>query len=179
MKCVKCGQEREGKKQCAFCVKEYKQKYRQNNKEKIAAGNKVYYENNKQEIYKQRNSYNSNRYNSEISFRLRKICSNRIYMALRDIRGSKGGSMVKYLPYTMSELKNHIEKQFEPWMTWQNYGIANYNKRTWQIDHIIPQSALLYSSMKDDNFKKCWALENLRPLETFLNIKKSNKKETS
>ena len=35
---------------------------------------------------------------------------------------------------------------------------------TWNIDHIIPQSTLPYTSMDDEIFKKCWALENLRPL---------------
>jgi len=49
------------------------------------------------------------------------------------------------------------------------------NKRTWNIDHVIPQGATIYESMKDPNFKKCWALENLRPLDAIENIKKSNK----
>ena len=50
-----------------------------------------------------------------------------------------------------------------------------YDKKTWQIDHIISQSKLPYTSMSDDNFNKCWALENLQPLEAIANIKKSNK----
>jgi hypothetical protein len=59
-------------------------------------------------------------------------------------------------------------------MNWDNYGV--YRKAiwddndqstwTWQIDHIIPQSKLKYSSVKEDNFKKCWALDNLRPLSS-------------
>jgi hypothetical protein len=57
-------------------------------------------------------------------------------------------------------------------MTWENYGSYsskiwdddNVSIWTWQIDHIIPQSCLPYASMEDDNFNKCWALENLRPL---------------
>ena len=40
----------------------------------------------------------------------------------------------------------------------------------WHIDHIIPQSLLPYSSMEDDNFKKCWALSNLRPLSAKQNL---------
>ena len=57
-------------------------------------------------------------------------------------------------------------------MSWDNWGI--YNKDawdnndsstwTWQIDHIIPRSDLPYTNMTEDNFKKCCALENLRPL---------------
>ncbi|MGI0058729.1 MAG: hypothetical protein ACREBJ_03080 [Nitrosotalea sp.] len=73
------------------------------------------------------------------------------------------------------ELKEHLEKQFEPWMNWQNHGRAVIDKRTWQIDHIVSQSKLPYASMEDENFQKCWALNNLRPLESFENIKKSNK----
>lgn len=40
----------------------------------------------------------------------------------------------------------------------------------WQIAHIIPQSQLQYSSMEDDNFRKCWSLKNLRPLSTKTNF---------
>jgi hypothetical protein len=73
----------------------------------------------------------------------------------------------------MQELREYLEQRFEPWMTWNNYGTYkgediwkdnDITTWTWQIDHIIPQSDLPYSSMEDDNFKKCWALENLRPL---------------
>lgn len=60
-------------------------------------------------------------------------------------------------------------------MTWDNYGRYNSNKQTWQIDHIIPQSLLPYDSFSHPNFQKCWALENIRPLETVANIKKGNK----
>jgi hypothetical protein len=92
---------------------------------------------------------------------------------------SKGGlSFLKFVNYTMSQLKEYLEVQFESWMTWENWGIYNKNSWkdndqstwTWQIDHIIPQSDLPYISMTDDNFKKCWALSNLRPLSAKQNI---------
>jgi len=38
-----------------------------------------------------------------------------------------------------------------------------------------PQSKLLYTSMESENFKKCWALENLQPLEAVANRKKHDK----
>lgn len=68
-------------------------------------------------------------------------------------------------------------------MTWENRGSYLSNKYiendsstwTWHIDHIIPQASLLYFSMEDENFKKCWALENLRPLKAIINIKKGNR----
>lgn len=61
-------------------------------------------------------------------------------------------------------------------MTWNNYGVHknfwNDNDSTtwtWNIDHIIPQADLLYTSMEDENFQKCWALNNLRPLSAKIN----------
>ena len=54
-------------------------------------------------------------------------------------------------------------------------GSFDINQKTWQIDHIIPQSKLIYESLDDENFQKCWALENLKPLDTLENLKKGNK----
>ena len=91
---------------------------------------------------------------------------------------SKNSSpIIKYLSYNINQLKQHLESLFEPWMTWENWG--RYNSKswnpndsstwTWQIDHIIPQSDLPYTSMADDNFKVCWDLSNLRPYSALLN----------
>lgn len=66
------------------------------------------------------------------------------------------------MPYTIIELKQYLELQFESRMNWDNWGIYNIeiwndtDSWVWQIDHIIPQSKLPFSSMKDENFKKCW-----------------------
>ena len=92
-----------------------------------------------------------------------------IYRALKSSEGSKeGNSTLDTLPYTLSQLKEHLENQFEPWMNWDNQG-------EWHIDHIYPQSKLPYDSMTHPNFLKCWALENLQPLEAKENIRKGNR----
>lgn len=72
------------------------------------------------------------------------------------------------LGYTVEELKEYLESQFQDGMTWENYG-------QWHIDHIIPQSKLKYTSVEDENFKKCWALTNLQPLWAIDNCKKGNR----
>jgi hypothetical protein len=102
------------------------------------------------------------------------------HMASRSIRkalkSKKEGSMIKYLPYTISELKLHLESLWEPWMSWNNYGgRPNDPKKTWWIDHIIPQSRFPYKSMNDPLFAECWKLSNLRPLEKIANISKGDK----
>ena len=158
-------------------ILEYKKNYRADNKEQILEYHKNYYIDNKNKIKEQKKGYIKQRRLKDPIFKLRQNISNTINRALKNQNSSKvGESIIKYLPYTINELKQHIESQLEPWMNWNNHGKISNNKRTWNIDHIIPQSLLPYASMEDNNFKKCWALENLRPLESFINIKKGNTK---
>jgi len=82
-------------------------------------------------------------------------------------------SIRNYLPYSIEELKAHLESLWEPWMDWDNYGgRSNDKRRTWHIDHIIPHYSFKYTSMADSQFLECWALSNLRPLEKKLNMSK-------
>ena len=109
------------------------------------------------------------------AWKLRKNVSVAIANSLRT---NKEYSCFDKLPYTVKQLKHHLESQFEDWMSWDNWGpIADYTseKPVWNIDHIIPQSKLIYESLDDKNFEKCWALNNLRPLDAVENIRKSNK----
>jgi hypothetical protein len=79
---------------------------------------------------------------------------------------------MKYLPYTIEQLREHIEKQWEPWMNWQNHSPFMKEIRTWQIDHIVPQVSLPYDDFSHPNFLLCWALTNLQPLESSKNLQK-------
>ena len=84
-------------------------------------------------------------------------------------RGSKSGRHWENLVgFNLNQLKIHLEKQFAPGMTWKNYGL-------WHIDHEIPISAFNFDKPEHLDFKKCWALKNLRPLWAKDNIKKHNK----
>lgn len=80
----------------------------------------------------------------------------------------------RWLPYTLDDLMKHLESKFEPWMNWDNHGNYNPNRKTWQIDHIIADANHVYSSVYDNDFKKCWALSNLQPLEAITNILKAD-----
>ena len=99
---------------------------------------------------------------------LRHTTAARVRAAIKKTGGQKGGKTFEALPYTPQELRQHIENQFDEKMNWDNYG--DY----WQIDHIIPQAALPYKSLEEENFQKCWALENLRPLEATENMSKGS-----
>jgi len=176
---------------------EYKKSYYEDNKTQI----KEYQKNNQEEIrkYKQewckkntekskihRRAYLNDRYKSDPLFRLHRIVSKATYESLRKIDSSKNNqSVLKFLPFeSWAKLKNHIEKQFEPWMTWDNQGkydpkTWNDNDQstwTWQLDHIIPQSRFKYSSMNDEEFRKCWALDNLRPYPSKHNVTEKDRR---
>lgn len=94
----------------------------------------------------------------------------------RVLKKNKAGSVFKYLPYSPEELRSHIESLFEDWMSWNNFGGRPCDKRkTWWLDHIVPQSKFPYQSLDDPLFQQCWTLDNLRPLEKIKNIKKGDK----
>ena len=83
------------------------------------------------------------------------------------LKGKKAGRRWQDLiGYTIEDLIQHLEKQFDEKMNWDNYG------RYWHIDHIRPKSLFKYETAEDPEFKKCWALENLQPMEKIANIKK-------
>jgi hypothetical protein len=124
---------------------EYKKKWKLQNKERL---NRQYRE----------------RIKSDPFFRLRKNISREICRRLKNNDSKKDSSITNYLEYSIDELMLHLEKQFDDKMNWENYG------KYWHLDHKIPQSCLPYKKMSDENFKKCWALSNLRPLEAKLNM---------
>lgn len=113
------------------------------------------------------------RYRTDPSFRLRQILRSAIWEALRFNGGDKAGrSILKHLPYSMDELRVHLESQWESWMSWDNYGLIDSNRVTWQIDHVIPQHFFNFISMEEEEFFACWDLSNLRPLESSENVSK-------
>lgn len=158
-------------------IKEYKKNYGVKNSDYLKNKKSIYYKNNKSKILKKIYEYYKKRIKNDPAFKLRRMISSRVRQILFKNNTSKNGkSILKYLPYTMQELRQHIESQFEPWMNWDNYGIYKIDgERTWNVDHVIPQSLLPYDSMEHPNFKKCWAINNLRPLGAIENIKKGNK----
>lgn len=173
-------------------------------KEKKREYDREYYQNNKEEILEQKRGYRSRPENKEKrkeydreyksrpekkkrrnerlrerkkndpAFRLRCNVSRAVHHYLLREGSAKDNATWDALPYTPDELRVHLEThpEWEDWMNWDNYGNGD---GLWNIDHIIPQSLLLYDSLEHPNFLKCWALENLRPLCSIKNSSKGNR----
>jgi len=89
------------------------------------------------------------------------------------LRGSKDGLHWENLVgYSLSDLKAHIERQFNNGMSWERYLNGEIH-----IDHRTPLSAFNFSSPNDLDFRKAWALSNLRPLWAKDNLKKGARLE--
>ena len=72
---------------------------------------------------------------------------------------SSAGGIWDHLPYSAQEARESLKKKMTVGMGW-----ANATSGRWTIEHIISQDELPYKSFRDENFKKLWALENLRPV---------------
>lgn len=177
-------------------VKESSKRWRKNNPEKRKAILKRYEEANPEKVaechlksVKKWQSKNADklkakqreRYKTDPVYRNKMIVSSMVKRMIKAQGGFKGGkSFLDYVDWTPEELWKHlVECMKQPgneWMTPDNQGPYNPEThhlpgmRTWQLDHIIPQSDLPYDSMIHPNFKKCWALNNLRPLDAKQNV---------
>jgi hypothetical protein len=88
---------------------------------------------------------------------------------LRGLKKKTKTGIWSELPYSIEEAKKHLEKQFAVGMSWKNHG------KLWDIDHIIPQAALPFTTTRDVNFKKCWSLANLKPMLKSKNCAKGSR----
>ena len=165
-------------------IQEINRKYKENNEEKIKDKNKKYYLKNKEKLKTKTKEYTKNnpeikrnwyrkKRKSDIAFKIKHNITNLILKHLKLKNIPKDNSIQNILNYTVSDLKLHLEKQFETWMNWDNHGkTANSPKTTWHIDHIKPINTFNITSIYCEDFKKCWALENLRPLDSYINVRR-------
>ena len=130
---------------------------------------KKYYQINKKTIKQKINLNCMKRYHSDPAYRLGMIVKSRVYKSLKNWEGYKNDKYFSALGYTPEDLVKHIESQLKEEWNWDNYG------EVWVIDHIYPHSKLPYDSLTHPNYKKAWALSNLRPLCIKENAIKSDK----
>lgn len=180
-------------------LNKYRRGWHWKNRERVLKGKRKYYNKNKKELRKKSKEYHKNtkyyqknkerikKYQKEFGIKNRKklnkkkqeYCKKNPNYKISKIIGGKIGQSLKskksgkpwenLVGYTLKDLMQHLEKQFKPRMNWKNHG--SY----WHMDHRIPVSHFKFDSYNDEDFKKCWSLENLQPLKAITNLKKNNK----
>jgi hypothetical protein len=158
-------------------------KWRGSNKEYMSKKSKVWYEQNKEhrkeymKEYRKKNidkiretkrNYEKTRKTNDPIYKLINNFRTAIYQVLKERNIQKNGHYFDILNYTPEQLIEHLENKFTGDITWDNYG-------EWHVDHIIPISSFDIKEIGDEEFNKCWSLENLQPLWGDENIRKSNK----
>ena len=173
---------------CMTCKKAVYKKYYQENKEKLAQYNKIYYKKNREKHNathnkwrkanpeKTRNNrkrcnrkrtlngksriYKKNRYHNDSKFRLLGNLRTRLQGALRAQGVRKTTSTMKLCGCSLEKLKQHIEDQFYDGMSWE--------KKNFHIDHMEP--CALFNLEDQEEQRKCFHYTNLKPEWPFKNM---------
>jgi hypothetical protein len=130
------------------------------NKNKIFKRTKLWSEKNRDKINKRIN----NRIKTDYTFKLKKNLRNRVNLAIRGLNKSK--TTMKLLGCSIEFLKQHIEKQFKPGMSWDK-------RHLFHIDHIRPCAS--FDLSKPEEQEKCFHYTNLQPLWAKDNLSKGAK----
>jgi hypothetical protein len=157
-------------------MKAYKKKWYQNNREKHNAKSKKWQQNNREkhnalvrksskcpEAKKRINARLRERRKTDPQFRLAHNLRSRLRKALKG--KNKSASTMTLLGCSIPHLKDHLEKQFIPGMTWANQG-------KWHIDHMMPCASFELSDPEQQ--RQCFHYTNLQPMWSKENISKGD-----
>jgi hypothetical protein len=158
-------------------------KYRQKNKEYLNKYHKKWSEDKQEHLreYHQqwrdknidkhreyKRNYEKTRKHNDPTYKLIANFRTAIWTVLKENNMDKYGHYFDILRYSPDELVVHLENQFTEGMTWDNYG-------EWHVDHRLPITSFKFQEVGDNEFMRCWELNNLQPMWGDENISKSNK----
>ena len=173
-------------------LREKERKKYKNNPEKLREKGRISYHRNKEKNREKRNERNRKRYHDKIEYRrkrreenpevfrkwdrekrkndplykFKKNFTNKLRKLLKSW-GGKNTRTITILGLSINDFRIHLENQFEPWMSWDNYGL--YKKDTfnygWDIDHTIPTS----TATTHEDMVKLNHYTNLKPLCSKIN----------
>lgn len=135
--------------------REYARQSARKSVDKKAAYDKVYRKENSEKIASYKRKWAIKRRQNNIEYRVRLNLRRRIHHVIRS--GRKSASTMELLGCTIEFFLKHIESQFLPGMTWDNYGTTG-----WHIDHIKP--CYTFDLTKEEDQKECFHYSNMRPL---------------
>jgi len=154
---------------CISCSKVSMQAYfsKSGNREKKAARDKAYY--NQPEVKQRIFARYRERRRTDVEYKLIANHRSRRNQAIKLFfkNGEYEGSTTKELGCSVSFFEEYLEAQFEPGMTWDNWG-----PKGWHIDHIIPLSA---GSHNPELFMLLCGYWNAQPLWAKDNLSKGER----
>jgi len=110
---------------------------------------------------KRTNERRRERRRTDPAYRLECNLRRRLHNALKG--KNKSASTMKLLGCSISHLRNHLEQQFQPGMTWENQG-------KWHVDHMLACDT--FDLEDPEQQRRCFHWTNLQPLWGPENISK-------
>lgn len=154
-------------------INEQQREWRKKNPERVKEIDKERYKRNPQKRRESSRKTYKKRRQSDPVFRASENVRRLILLSFKGKGYTKKSKTYQILGCTFEEFKQHLEKQFEPWMNWDNYGKYNGELNFgWDIDHVIPRSTI----KTEEDVSRLNHHTNLRPLCSKINrdIKKNN-----
>lgn len=182
LKCRECGGDFFGSKDKAFCRKECRISWYNNNHKRgrrcFVCGSSdmlgykycskkckvAYWSKHGTRNENHRREYARNRLKNDPIVRLRYRLSDRIRKQLKKSGYVKHEKTTELLGCTIVELREYLSGKFTAGMSWDNYG-------KWHIDHIIPLAA----AKTEEEIIMLWHYTNLQPLWAIDNLLKHDK----
>jgi predicted PolB exonuclease-like 3'-5' exonuclease len=136
-----------------------KKEYYDNNREAILAQQKLHRQQTKERYNSYQRRYQAERKKTDPIYKMITNLRTRTYALVASKGFSKKSGFNKYLGCSTEKLKKHLEAQFQPGMTWDNYG-------EWHVDHVYPLSRAstivkLEKLCHYSNLQPLWASDNL------------------
>lgn len=141
-------------------IREYFREWRKNNPDKTTEYRQLWLERNPgivSEIHKRR-------MNSDPGYKAARSIRGVLNRTLRLLKKGKTESTERTLGYSISEFKEHVERNMTSDMTWENHG------EVWHLDHVIPVADFIKAGIDDPKIVN--ALSNLMPIDAEENLSK-------
>jgi hypothetical protein len=145
-------------------IKEYQKRYYTEHRERLCLARRVWTKNHRERYKRTQREWRRQKRASSPAHKILFNLRSRIYTAI--VRGHKSDTTTKLLGCSIANLAGHLEKSFQPGMTWENYGPV------WHLDHIKPCAK--FDLTNPTQQRECFHWTNLQPLFAEENLKKGD-----
>lgn len=146
-------------------IKSYVKEWCERNPERKRAGDTACRIRNKERYTKLSREYAAKRRkDADGLFKLKENMRSRFYQVFKNSYRKTSGA-TELLGCTIAEARKHLEQQWQPGMSWENYGNSG-----WHVDHIKPVNTFDLSD--PEQLKQCFHYTNLRPLWRSENLRR-------
>lgn len=125
---------------------------------------RVYVAANRQKVTDRQNEWAKRKLREDALFALKKRLRSLMSNAFRSVKVQKSACTEAILGCTFEQFKNHVERQFQPGMSWAN-------RTDWHLDHVVP----LATAITEEDVVRLNHFTNYRPLWAADNIAKGAK----